>query len=324
MPSYGTARAFWIEAETTAGFRPAAVDPGPGDVVVATRYSGISRGTEALVFRGGVPRSEHARMRAPLQEGQFPFPVKYGYAAVGKVISGPADLADRMAFVLHPHQDRFAAPAGMAIPLPAGVPPRRAVLAANAETALNIVWDAGIGPGDRVAVVGAGVVGALAGWIAARIPEVEVTLVDVNETRAGLANALGCSFALPGKADGSCDVVIHASASGSGLATALELAGREACVVEASWYGDRPVEVVLGAHFHSQRLRLVASQVGSIPPTRSPRWTHRRRLETALALLVDPSVEALISGETSFADLPESYGEILRDPDTLCHLVRYE
>jgi hypothetical protein len=323
-PSRTPGRAFWIEAAGQGALRPATVDTGEDDVVVATRFSGISRGTEALVFRGGVPASEHARMRAPLQEGAFPFPVKYGYAAVGEVMAGPAELAGRTVFVLHPHQDRFAAPAAMAVPLPEGVPPRRAALAANAETALNVVWDAGVQPGDRVAVIGAGVVGALAGWIAASIPGTEVTLVDVNPARAALAGRLGCGFALPGAAPPDRDVVIHASASAAGLATALEIAGPDATVVEASWYGDRPISIGLGGAFHSRRLRLVASQVGELPLGRGRRWTRRRRLETALALLADPATEALLSGETAFADLPARYGGILADPDTLCHLVRYD
>lgn len=339
----GEARAFWIEAAGQAALRPAVVAPGPDDVVVASRFSGISRGTEALVFQGRVPASEWRRMRAPLQEGDFPFPVKYGYAAVGEVVAGPAlggsslggsslagpslggsALGGRAVFVLHPHQDRFAAPAAMAVPLPAGLPLGRAALAANAETALNIVWDAGIGPGDRVAVVGAGVVGALAGWIVARMPGTEVTLVDVNPRRAGLAQALGCAFALPEAAPAGCDAVIHASATAAGLATAIGLAGQEAAVVEASWYGDRPVTVGLGGAFHSRRISLVASQVGEIAAARRPRWSHRRRLEAALALLADPAADALLSGETAFADLPGRYGEILADPDTLCHLVRYD
>ncbi len=318
------ARAFWIEAPGVARMRPAEVVPGPGEVVVAARFSGISRGTEALVLRGGVPEAERERMRAPLQEGTFPFPVKYGYAAVGRVEQGPAALLGRTVFVLHPHQDRFAAPAAMVVLVPAVVPAARAVLAANMETALNVVWDARVAPGDRVAVVGAGVVGALAGWLAARIPATEVTLVDLNPGRADLAAALGCGFALPDAAPGERDVVIHASASGAGLALSLALAGEEATVVEASWYGDAAVTLGLGAGFHSRRLRLVSSQVGRVPAARRLRWSPRRRLETALALLADPALDALVSGETAFADLPERYGAILADPATLCHRVRYD
>ncbi len=297
--------------------------PGPDDVVVAARFSGISRGTEALVFRGGVPPGERARMRAPMQAGSFGFPLKYGYAAVGRVTAGPADLTGRDVFVLHPHQDRFVVPAAMAVPLPEDVPAERAVLGANMETALNVVWDAAAAPGDRIAVVGCGVVGALAAWLCARLPGAEVTLVDVNPARAALAVTLGCRFAAPDDCPGDRDLVIHASASGAGLATALAAAGLEATVVEASWYGDREPAVPLGGGFHSRRLRLVASQVGRVPASRRARWDNRRRLETALGLLAAPELDVLISGETRFDALAESYGAILADPGTLCHRVIY-
>jgi len=316
-------RALWIPAAGAAELREEEVTPGPDDVLVRTLFSGISRGTEALVFRGAVPASEYERMRAPFQAGAFPAPVKYGYAAVGRVEAGPAALRDTLVFALHPHQDLFAVPAGAARPLPQGLAPERAVLAANMETALNVVWDAGAGPGDRVAVVGAGVVGALAGWLLARMPGAEVTLVDTNPARAALAAALGCDFALPDAAPADCDVVVHASADPEGLATALRAAGTEATVVEASWYGDRPVPVALGAAFHSRRLRLVSSQVGRVPADRRVRWTHARRLDTALGLLDAPELAMLISGETGFAELPARYGAILDDPATLCHRVRF-
>jgi threonine dehydrogenase-like Zn-dependent dehydrogenase len=249
--------------------------------------------------------------------------VKYGYAAVGRVTDGPEGLRGRDVFVLHPHQDRFAAPAAMCVPVPGGVPLGRAVLAANMETALNVVWDAGAGPCDRIAVVGAGVVGALAGWLCARLPGAEVTLVDVNPERAGLAAALGCGFSAPEAAPEGCDLVIHASASAGGLATALGAAGLEAAVVEASWYGEGTVPAPLGGAFHSRRLRLVSSQVGRVPAGQTARWTHRRRLAAALELLRAPELDALISGETDFAALAGAYGAILDDPGTLCHRVRY-
>ncbi len=317
----GGARALWIERAGVASLRR---EPEPaGEVIIETAYGAISRGTEALVFGGRVPESEWGRMRAPMQAGQFPFPVKYGYAAVGVVASGPEGLLGRAVFVLHPHQDRFAAPAAMCVPIPEGVPLARAVLAANMETALNVVWDAGAAPCDRIAIIGAGVVGALAGWLCARLPGAEVTLVDLNPDRAGLAAALGCGFARPEAAPEGCDVVIHASASATGLASALAAAGPEAVVVEASWYGDHAVEVLLGAAFHARRLRLVSSQVGQVPPSRAPRWSHRRRLAAALGLLRDPVLDGLISGETAFDDLAAAYGGVLDDPATLCHRIRY-
>lgn len=321
-PSMTTARALWQVAPDMAELRGSEVNPGPGQALVETLYSGISRGTERLVSQGRVPQAEIARMRAPMQEGDFPFPVKYGYCAVGRVVSGA--MAGQAVFALHPHQDRFACDAGALVPLPEGLSPARAVLAANMETALTILWDSGAGPGDRVAVVGAGVVGALAGYLAARLPGAEVTLVDTNPARTGLATALGCRFASPDAAgEGWADVVIHASAHPAGLATAIAAAGPEAVVVEASWYGAGTVPVPLGGAFHSQRLRLVGSQVGRIPPARAPRWTYRRRMDMALSLLADPTLEALISGETEFADLPARYAAILDDPATLCHRVRY-
>ena len=318
-----TGTALWIVAPGTAELRSEEVAAGPGEVLVEATFSGISRGTEALVLRGGVPRAERARMKAPLQAGNFPFPVKYGYAAVGRVLAGPEELTGRDVFVLHPHQDVFAAPAAMAVPLPKGVPAGRAVLAANMETALNIVWDAVPVACDRIAVVGCGVVGALAGWLCARLPGAEVTLVDVNPERASLAAALGCGFALPEAAPEDCDLVIHTSASGDGLAVALAAAGLEATVMEASWYGDRPPTVGLGGAFHSRRLRLVSSQVGLVPTARRARWSNRRRLEAALGLLADPTLDVLISGETGFGDIARRYAGILERSDTLCHRIYY-
>lgn len=321
-PSVTPARALWQVAPGIAELRPCRLDPAPGQAVVTTLFSGISRGTERLVLQGRVPQAEQDRMRAPMQEGEFPFPVKYGYCAVGRVTAGP--MAGQAVFALHPHQDRFACDPATLVPLPEGVPPARAVLGANMETALTILWDAGAGPGDRVAVVGAGVVGALAAYLAARLPGAEVTLIDTNPARAALAAALGCGFALPDDAgQGWADGVIHASANPAGLATAIAVAGPEATVVEASWYGAGTVPVPLGGAFHSQRLRIVGSQVGRIPPARAPRWTYRRRMDKALALLTDPALDALVSGETDFDALPDRYAAILDAPETLCHRVRY-
>nr|WP_210730550.1 zinc-binding alcohol dehydrogenase [Roseibacterium persicicum] len=291
-------------------------------VAVEMLYSGISRGTERLVFEGRVPETEHDRMRGPAMEGAFPFPVKYGYCAVGRVAEGA--LAGRAVFALHPHQARFRLPEAALTPLPDALPPERAVLGANMETALTLVWDSGACPGDRIAVIGAGVVGALAGYLAARLPGAEVTLVDTNPARAPLAAALGCRFALPGDAPADCDVVLHLSASAPGLATAIACAGQEATVVEGSWHGAGTTPVPLGGAFHSRRLRLVGSQVGHVPPARAPRWSYARRMAKALELLADPALDALISGETAFADLPARYGAILSDPDTLCHRIRYD
>ncbi|HKE14266.1 MAG TPA: dehydrogenase [Kofleriaceae bacterium] len=324
MADQDRAEAFWITAPGCGELRDAALPrPGPGQVLVETLYSGVSRGTEMLVFGGRVPAGVRARMRAPHQEGEFDFPVKYGYANVGRVLRGPAELAGGAVFCLYPHQTRFVVDAGDVIALPEGVPAERAVLAANVETAVNGLWDAGIAVGDRVAVVGGGVVGCLVAYLAARVPGCEVELVDVDAGRATVAAALGARFASPAEARPGADLVVHASGDPAGLRTALSLAGDEVTIVELSWFGDREVQLPLGESFHHRRLTLRSSQVGSIAPARRARWTHRRRLALALELLRDPALDALITSEGLFADLPSDMERLARPGPHLCHRVRY-
>ncbi len=306
------ALALWYAAKGKADLRAVPLPPlRDGTARVRTLWTAISRGTERLVFNGLVSGPERERMRAPLQEGEFPFPVKYGYCAVGTVEAGPAGLLGRTVFCLHPHQDVFDAPVAMLTPVPDAVPARRAALAANMETALNALWDSGAGPGDRIVVVGAGIVGLLVAYLAAGLPGAEVTVVDVDLSRAGIAGHLGCRFQKPLDAPGGADIVFHASAHPAGLACALACAGREASVVELSWYGDRMVDVPLGLAFHAERLRLVSSQVGQVSPSRRPRWTYARRLAKALELLADPRLDALITEEVAFADLAEALPRLL-------------
>lgn len=320
------AEALWYTAPGQAEIRqePLAVASGPGEVRIETLYGCISRGTERLVFTGAVPASEYERMRAPCMAGDFPFPVKYGYAAVGRVVAGPDALVGRVAFALYPHQTVFSVPADRVALLPDNVPASRAVLAANMETAVNALWDAAPGPLDRIAVVGAGVVGCLCAWLAAKLPGAGVTLIDIDKGRAGIAAALGMAFALPDAAPEDCDLVIHASASQAGLATALRLAGHEATVLELSWYGTAGVAIPLGGAFHSRRLRLISSQVGLVAPSHRPRWSHGRRLAAALTLLADPVLDVLIAPAVDFRDLPAALPRILTGPDgVLCQLIRY-
>ena len=298
--------------------------PGAEEVRVRALFGALSRGTEALVLGGRVPASEYGRMRAPFMAGEFPFPVKYGYATVGRIEVGPEALLGRPVFTLHPHQDLFNVPASAAIPLPENLPPQRAVLAANMETALNAVWDAAPGPADCIAVVGAGVIGSLVAYLCGRLPGAEVTLIDINPARAELARALGVGFASPGAAKEDCDLVVHASGHPNGLDTALGLAGDEATVLEVSWYGDTPVTASLGGAFHSRRLRLVSSQVGRIAPSHRPRWTHGRRLAAALALLADARLDALLAPAVAFHDLARRLPDILDTRNgVLCQPITY-
>ena len=293
-------------------------------MLVRTLWSGISRGTERLVFEGRVPPGEYGRMASPLQEGEFPFPVKYGYCAVGIVEDGPADLMGRTVFALHPHQNRFTAPIALIALVPEDIPPRRAVLAANMETALNALWDAGCGPADKVVVIGGGIIGLLVAHLASRLPGADVTLVDTRPDRGALAEALGVRFALADDAPQEADIVFHASASEEGLALALSCAGFEASVVEMSWYGDRAVRLSLGGAFHSKRLTLVSSQVGQVALSRRARWNHGPTARSRHDSSRRPAPRRLVADEVRFEDLPQALPEILSpDADGLPPVVRY-
>lgn len=307
-----TVRALWWEAAGRGGVRKAETPAlREGQAFVRTLFTGVSRGTERLVFTGAVPPSEYARMRCPMQEGEFSFPIKYGYCAVGITEDGPPDLIGRPVFALHPHQTGFVADAATLRPLPEGLPPRRAVLAANMETALNAVWDSGAGPGDRIVVVGAGIVGMLTAYLCARLPGADVTLVDVNPDRAQPAAQIGVPFAAPGDVAGAeADVVFHASATAPGLALALACAGFEARVVEMSWHGAAPVPTPLGGAFHSKRLHLMSTQVGQVSPSRRPRWDYARRMAKAMELLRDDRLDALLDTEIAFEDFCARAAEV--------------
>jgi 2-desacetyl-2-hydroxyethyl bacteriochlorophyllide A dehydrogenase len=318
------ARAFWVRSPGEGEIRTVALpDPAATDVVVRTLFSGVSRGTETLVFRGGVPASQHQVMRAPFQEGDFPGPVKYGYLNVGVVETGPAELVGRTVFCLYPHQTRYVVPAAAVTVVPDGVPARRAVLAGTVETAVNALWDGPPHVGDRVAVVGAGMVGACVAHLLMRIPGVSVTLVDVNERRADLAAALGAAFAGPEDAPRDLDLVFHTSATGAGLQLSLDLLAPDATVVDLSWYGDVPVTLSLGEAFHDRRLTIRASQVGAVAPARRASRTTKDRLALALDLLQDNAFDALLTGSSAFADLPDTMARIARS-DGLCHTITYE
>ena len=319
------ARAFWIAAPGRGEIRAERVAAaGDGEVVIRALYSGISRGTEALVFEGRVPPSEYQRMRAPFQAGEFPAPVKYGYANVGLVERGPRELQDRQVFALYPHQTRYIVPARSVYVLPDGVPALRAVLAANLETAINGLWDGGPQIGDRVVVIGAGTVGCLVAWLAGRIPGCEVELVDINPARAQIAKALGVRFAPPDAVPEDADLVIHSSGSPGGLELGLRIAGFEATIVEMSWYGTHSVPIPLGEGFHARRLTLKASQVGHVASSQRARWDTHRRMELALAMLADPTIDCLITGESNFDALPEVMARLSASPgNTLCHRIKY-
>ncbi|MER6084899.1 dehydrogenase [Streptomyces sp. NPDC001833] len=320
-----SARAFWLRSPGHGELREVSLaEPGEGEVLVRALYSGVSRGTETLVFRGGVPKSQHAVMRAPFQEGEFPGPVKYGYLSVGEVEQGPDGLIGRTVFCLYPHQTRYVVPVSAVTVVPERVPPARAVLAGTVETAVNALWDAAPLLGDRIAVIGGGMVGCSVAALLARFPGVRLQLVDADPARARTAEALGVDFAAPEDALGECDLVVHASATEQGLGRALELLAPEGTVLDLSWYGDRRIALPLGEAFHSRRLTVRSSQVGTVSPAARAGRTYADRLALALDLLADPALDALITGESTFEELPEVLPRLASgELPALCHRVRY-
>ena len=318
-------RAFWIRQPGSGEIRPDATrEPGAGEVRVRTRFSAISPGTELLVFQGRDPESEWARMRAPFQEGDFPGPVKYGYLNVGVVEAGPVELLGRTVFALAPHQTASVLPASAVVPVPASVPARRAVLAGIVETALNALWDVPALVGDRITIVGGGLVGACVARLAVRQAGTTVTLVDTDPSRAAVATAIGARFATPATAPDRQDVVYHASGSGAGLELALTLLRTEGTVADLSWYGDTPVVLPLGGAFHSQRLTIRSSQVGMVGASRRDHRTRHERLTLAVELLADPAFEVLLADSRPFEDLPRLLaGMAGGDRTGLCPVIEY-
>ena len=326
MIGQSDAHAFWLRAPGVGEIRPVTLpEPQRGDVVVRTLHSAVSRGTETLVFRGGVPRSQYSAMRAPFQEGDFPGPVKYGYLNVGSVEQGPAELRGRTVFCLFPHQTAYVVPAGAVTVVPEGVPPSRAVLAGTVETAVNALWDAAPLIGDRVTVVGAGMVGCCVARLLSRFPAAQITLVDIDAGRADVAAGLGVDFALPADAADGRDLVVHASATSAGLQRSLDLLAPEGTVIDLSWYGDTEVRLSLGGAFHADRLSIRASQVGTLSPARSTRRTTADRLALALELLQDPAFDALLTGQSRFSELPDVMARLAAGTlSALCHTIAYE
>jgi hypothetical protein len=318
-------QSLWYVAPERIEIRSETLDPlTENSVQVRTLFSALSRGTESLVFKGLIPESEYIRMGAPFMGGKLPFPVKYGYSNVGRIELGPPELIGRLVFSLMPHQSIFQTDAANILMIPEEIPAQRAVLAANMETALNAVWDAAPGPGDRIVIIGAGVLGCLIAYLCGHLPGAEVTLVDINPEREDIATKMGVQFSSPELAPKDCDLVIHCSASAAGLSTAIASAGEEATILELSWYGSNKIDVPLGGAFHSRQLKIQSSQVGHVSLSRRPRWSHRRRLAAALGMLSDSRLDSLLTKPISFESLPSELPKILGTPSSaLCCLIQY-
>ena len=323
--STGSWTAYWTVGPRRGELRrEPAVSAGHDEVLVRAVCSGISRGTELLVHAGEVPSEVAKQMRAPFQLGEFPWPVKYGYLSVGVVEAGPSALRGERVFCLHPHQDHYVVPASAVTLVPEDVPNDRAVLAGAVETAINALWDAAPRLGDRVAVIGAGMIGGIVAQLLTDFPLGRLQLVDINPARAGLARALGLPLVAPQDAGDDCDLVFHCSASEAGLSRGLELLGTEGELIELSWYGNRQPRVPLGATFHARRLAIRASQVGAVAAARRGRRTTADRLALAFRLLEDPVFDHFLTGHAPFAELPETMEQLFVSRDDLCQVIEYE
>lgn len=319
------ATAYWTTAKEQGELRSEKIQmPGHGEVLVRALYSGISKGTEMVVHNGAVPPRVAKEMRAPHQEGEFPGPVKFGYLSVGVVEDGPEEWNGQRVFCLNPHQDRYVVPVDSLTRIPDNVPSRRAVLTGTVETAVNALWEAGPRLGDRVAVVGAGLVGGMVATLLRSFPLERLQLVDLDPSKQQFANALGVEFVHPDNAANDCDIVFHCSASQQGLERSLQLVGDEGDVIEVSWYANREVTVPLGEDFHARRLSIKASQVGVVARARRHRRTNADRLNLAVSLLADPVFDAFLTGSSPFAELPAVVKELAcGSRDALCHVIEY-
>ncbi|MGB3763440.1 MAG: zinc-binding alcohol dehydrogenase [Ornithinimicrobium sp.] len=316
-PSVGgmQASSFWSSGAGSGEVRTHVVArPGPGEVLVRALHSGISRGSESLVYTGQVPPSVSTAMRAPFQEGDLPGPVKYGYLSVGEVIelgsTGSHLRLGQRVFALFPHQDRYVIPVEAATIVPDDVPSRRAVLAGVVETAINVVWDATPRWGERIAVLGCGLVGASVCALLRDFPLARLVVVDPQPRSVALAARLGIESLTPEQVTAEFDTVVHCSGTQDGLALGLSLLAFEGQLVETSWFGQHSPVVPLGAEFHSRRLTIRASQVSTVAPSMRERRTRRDRMAAALAELRDPFYDSLLTGSTTLADLPETMAGI--------------
>ncbi|MDP8924870.1 MAG: zinc-binding dehydrogenase [Chloroflexota bacterium] len=325
----GRARAVWFTAPRTVELREEAIGrPGPGEILVETVISAISHGTEMLVYRGEVP--PESSLDLPTLAGSFGYPIKYGYASVGRVVEAGGEVGGVSAgdpvFALHPHQTRFVVSASLAWRLPPTLGPERGIFAANVETALNALLDAPIRIGERVVVFGQGVVGLLVGLLARRNGAGRVVVVDRYRRRREVALALGADAALaPSDSlaaelraaleDAPADVAFEASGNPAALQAAIDSVADEGTVVACSWYGTKPVTLALGGHFHRGRVRLRSTQVGRLDPGLAPRWTLARRTSVVTRLLETLPLDSLITHRVPLSQAAWAYQLVDEQPE---------
>jgi len=291
--------------------------------LLQSKYSLISVGTERTVSMGKVPVDLHDSMAVPYMKGAFSFPVKYGYSLVGKVLKGPSEWMGRNVHLMHPHQDYCYSNLSDLFILPPTIPLKRATLISNMETAVNAIWDSQVSIGDRVVVVGFGLIGSLVALIVRQIPGVEVQVVEIDKSRQQVARSLGFGVSDSCKKN-HFDMAFHASGSATGLQNAIDAVGLEGPIIELSWYGNRKVDISLGTTFHSLRKQLISSQVSFIPSTKQSGWDFKRRKKTVLNLLHNPVFDHLLDTEVPFKESPSVFEKIRNnDWEPLTCVVKY-
>lgn len=322
-----SARAYWVERPGKGSLRQEALSlPAPeGYSLIETWVSGISPGTERLVGLGNVPPECWGVMDCPFMAGSFELPVKYGYCLVGRALNGA--YLDQWVFTMHPHQDYAIVPENRLLPLPEYLPPLRATLIPNLETALNAIWDSEYQPPEPVAIVGGGIVGVLIAFLLKTAWGHPPVIIELDKQRRQQLKSLPWEFpvmapdASPREAFSLC---FHTSGQGSGLQTALDSVGFEGRIVEASWFGDRPVSLHLGGGFHFQRKQILSSQVSTIAKPKREHLTHRQRLEQVLEHLQDPWLDGLISSPIAFDNLPLFMQQLYhKNPDGFSFAIIY-
>ena len=315
-----TTRALWHETTEHSTIRSVQIPMDSSKVLVDARYSLISIGTELLVARGNVPPQLQVDMDVPYMEGDLMLPVKYGYSLVGVDTS-----TNTAVHLMHPHQDKCHVDRLSLFEIPDDVPLKRAALASNLETVLNATWDAAVSPGERVLIVGFGLIGSLIARVVADIPGVELIVAEVNPARARLASEMGFeTIEIPLPASAPFDLAFNTSASGKGLQTALDMVGLEGRVIELSWYGNQQVSMSLGGEFHALRKRILSSQVSRIPAHMASRWNFKRRKEAVFRLLQNPAFDQHITHEITLDEAPLLFEQWRKQvPDGLGYVIRY-
>jgi len=311
--------------------------PATGEVRIQTLFSGISHGSEMMVYRGEIPADLSLDATLPSLQGNFSFPIKYGYASTGRIIDvgeGVNGLeAGDLVFAFNPHETCYTVPATVVIKLPEGLDPKHGIFAANVETALNALLDAAPRLGERAVIIGQGVVGLLITQLVRKAGASLIVTSDMYAKRRALSQKAGANLVVDPATESlddrvyemtggaGADVVIEVSGEPRALNDAIKITAQEGRVVVVSWYGTKRADLALGSDFHRKRLTLRSSQVSNLDPSLAPRWTIARRRQLAASYLSELLLEELISNVVPFEQAGEAYRLICEQPQEVIQVV---